>query len=235
MPDFLAVGDGDAFPGVAVAVLLDEISGEADGFAGGSRPLEHQPFDLLDHEHAFVIDKLLASTDGRLADGQPLLVQAGIGRVQELVGFRHLGDLARLEDALEVGRSLGVHLARVDLVHGLVRPLLMGHDVQPGPIGAVTCVAGDDRTVHGRQPADLDGRASVPIGGPGFRGGPLGGGQGNDGCEKERKDDQREEGVFSEGRYHPVTPLGQIRRLLKNRCASVNPFLGDEERLRLIP
>ncbi len=159
VPDLFRVGDGDAFAGVAVAVLLDQLAGQLDGLAGGGAAFEHQPFQLLDHEHAGAVEELAFSADGRLTDGQLALVQAGIGGVEEGISGCHIGQFAFFRNIPKVRRCLGVHFSHVDLGRRAVGVLGSRDDIQPLAVIAVAGMRRHDRTVGRGQAADLNTRA----------------------------------------------------------------------------
>ena len=163
MPDLFRVGEGEALAPVVVAVGLGQLVGDADGLAGRLGPLEDEPVELGRVDDAVLAHELAAAADRRLADGQLVLVHDRIGGVEEGVGLRDLGDLARLQ-AVGVLRPFGPLGLVIDLGHlpGLV--LRVGDDGHPGPVRPrIAGMRGHRRAVDRGQPADEDAGAGVEV------------------------------------------------------------------------
>ena len=158
LPDFLGVGHREALAPVGIAVALGHLPHQADGVARVVAVLQGQALQFFDPEHAVAVDQVLVAVVGGLADGQLLLVHAGIGRVDEAVGLqgrRHdapgLIDPARVPGFLLVQdvEEIGLGLAR--------RKGLARFDGHVGAIIGIAAVRGHHRAVAGGLPAHHDG------------------------------------------------------------------------------
>ena len=89
LPHFLGVGYGDALAGIGVAIDFDEVAYEADGIAGGGAALQCHALQFLDEVHACGVAQGVGSAKGALADGELMLVEAGVGGVEVGIGVCH--------------------------------------------------------------------------------------------------------------------------------------------------
>ncbi len=160
-PHLFRVGDGEALPGVAVAILLDELSHQGDGLASCGAAFEHDSLQLLNHKHSVFIHHCVEAGVGGLADSKLLLVEAGIGRVEEAVGVACLRNLTRLLHAVEATGIFGVHSSAVDAHHRVSRIILGSHRLHPRAIFRIASVARHNGSVGRCLAAHHDARASV--------------------------------------------------------------------------
>ena len=147
LPHLLRVGNGEAFAAVGIAILLDELPHQPDGFACRGAALQGDALQLLNHEHSFGVLQLFAAGDSGLTHAQLLLVDTGVRGVEEGVGVAHLRNLSLHLHARAVGRKLGVHQAVVDGGDGVTLVIARLGYVDPGAVPAVAGVTGDDRAV----------------------------------------------------------------------------------------
>jgi len=165
-PGLLGVDDGQALPGVDVAVLLGQRAHHQDGLAGGAGAGHDDLLQLLDGEDALLRAQLPPAADGRLAHRQLVLVHAGIDRVDELVGLGHLGNLTERFESPRVADELGpLDLLVPDGDHLSRLVSAVGHHLDPGPAPSVARVRGDRGAVRGGQARGHDAGASVRSGG----------------------------------------------------------------------
>ena len=163
LPDFVLVGDRQAFAAVAVSVLLGEGAHQPDGVPGVVAALQGDALKLLDPEPAGGIHKRVRAAEGGFADGQLLLVEAGIGRVQVGVGMGRLRDFSHELDAGSIPAEVRVHGAPEDRMHGA--GLMVRSRFYLGPC-AVSTVAGmgcHHGTVGGGLPANHNGRTALAV------------------------------------------------------------------------
>lgn len=156
MPDLFRIGDRQALAPIAITVLLDELPHQADGVARCRAALQDDHLQLLDHEHAFLVHQLFPAGDGGLADTQLLLVEAGIGGVQELVSRAYLWNSAFQGHLRAVVRVLGMHAAGENLQGRVALVGRGGDNLHPGTIITVTSMTGDHGSVGRSLFADHD-------------------------------------------------------------------------------
>jgi hypothetical protein len=176
VPHLLRVHEGQCLAHVAVAVLLHQLADEADRLPRGGRPFEHDLLQVLDEEEPLIVAQLAAPANGRLADGESLLVHGRVRHVEEAVRLLHVRDGPLPGDAAQVGRRLVVQPPPEDGLFGTGPVRAARLDLQPRPVVAVAAVGGHDGTVGRRALAHHDAGAAA-VGG--FRGciqaaGPLG-------------------------------------------------------------
>ena len=162
-PYFLLVRDRQAFAGVAVAVFLGRFAHQADGVARVVAAHERQAREFLDEEDRVLVDEGVRAGEGRFADGDLLLVQAGVARIDIGIGMADLWDFAHLPHAGGVSFELGVPQAFIDFEHvsgGVVRG---GFHRDPRVRHAVAGVGGEDGAVRGREPAHHDAGAAFGL------------------------------------------------------------------------
>ena len=147
LPHLVTVGDGYALATVAIAVLAHQTADEAYGVAGVVAAHKCHALKLFDKEHTILVDQRVGASEGGLAYGQLLFVEAGIGRVEIGVGVAHLRDGAGGADTSGVVAKGGVHSALADGVHCASLVVGGGFDSHPGAVAAVAGVRGDDRAV----------------------------------------------------------------------------------------
>ena len=163
LPDFVLVGDREAFAAVAVAVLLREGAHQPDGVPGVVAALQGDALELFDPEPAGGIHKRVRTAEGGFADGQLLLVEAGVGRVEVGVGMGRLRDFSHELDAGSIPAEVRVHGAPEDRMHGA--GLMVRSRFYLGPC-AVSTVAGmgcHHGTVGGGLPANHNGRTALAV------------------------------------------------------------------------
>ena len=161
LPDLVLVGHRQAFPAVAVSVLLGQGAHEADGIPGIVAALERHPFELFDGKPSGAVHERVRTAEGGFPDGELFLVEAGIGRVEVGVGMGRLGDLAHELHARGVAAEFRLHGSAEDRVHRS-RLMVGGRlHLDPGAVAAVAGVRGDDRSVGGGLAAHHDGRTAL--------------------------------------------------------------------------
>ena len=161
LPDLVLVGHGQAFAAVAIAVLLGKGAHQPDGVAGIVAPLERDPFQLLDGEPASGVHQGIRPAESGFADGQLLLIEAGIGRVEIGIGMGRLGNLPHQPHPRGVPAELGLHRPPE---HGMHFPGLMvrgGLHLHPGAIAPVTRMRSDHGPIRGGFPPHHDGRTAL--------------------------------------------------------------------------
>ena len=163
LPDLVLVGDREALAAVAVAVLLREGAHQPDGVAGVVAALQGDALEFLDPEPARGVHEGVRTAEGGFADGQLLLVEAGIGRVQVGVGMGRLRDFAHEPDARGVSAEHRVHGAPEDRMHRPGRMVRRGFHLGPCAVSAVTGMGCHHGTVGGGLPAHHDGRAALAV------------------------------------------------------------------------
>ena len=147
LPHLAAVGNGDALAAVAIAILLHQRADEVDGFARRSAAHQCHTLQLFDGEHAFLVDQRVGAAEGGLADGQLVLVEAGIGCVEVGVGVGHLRYGAHLAHAGGVAAVSGVHRAAAHGVHRASLVVGGRFHIHPGAVATVAGVRRDDAAV----------------------------------------------------------------------------------------
>ena len=162
LPHFVGIGHGQTLAPVGITVFLSHLPHQADGIAGVVAILQGQALKFLDPEHAIAIDQVLVAVVGRLANGQLLLIHAGIRSVDETIGLqsrRH--DAARLINAPHVpGFFLveDIEEIRFRLTRGKGLAGLDGHE---SPVIGIAAVGGHHRPVGRSLFAYHDGGAGI--------------------------------------------------------------------------
>ena len=91
-PDFIRVGNCQAFAGIAITVFFDQFTDQANGIAGSRATLKDDSLKFLDHEHTFLVNQFFPSGNSRFSDAQLFFVEARVGGIQELIGGTGLRD-----------------------------------------------------------------------------------------------------------------------------------------------
>ena len=146
-PRLLLVGNSEALAAVTVAIFLDQLPHEADGIARCGATLQGDAGEFLDHEDALLVAQGVAATDGGLAHGKLLLVEAGIGGVEEAIGVSRLWDGARLDHASDISGRAGVEAVTIDGGDRVALIVAGGGHGHPGAVTGIAGVGGDDRAV----------------------------------------------------------------------------------------
>ena len=137
-PHFIGISNSQALAAVGVAVLLSQGAHDLDALSGGGGALQTQHLQVGDHEQRLltVVEGGVVAAPGVLADGDTLLIEAGIAGVDIRIGLGDLGDLADLLNGIN-----GIHAGVAVDLHDLT--LLMGaagDDLDTVVIPAVTGV-----------------------------------------------------------------------------------------------
>ena len=146
-PGFVFVCNGEALTAVTVAIFLDQLAHQADGVTGSSATLQGNARQLLNHEDAILVAQGVTTRNGCLAHGQLLLVEAGIGGVEETVGVAHLGNHAQTRHVSAVFGRHGVETVLIDGGDRITFVITGRHHFHPGAVTCITGVGGDDRAI----------------------------------------------------------------------------------------
>ena len=110
--------------------------------------MQGDALQLLDHEESVLVLQGVAAADGCLAHSQLLLVEAGVGGVEEAVGVACLRDGAAFLHARHVLGVLRVHRPFVDAHYGVAGIVLFWLNAHPRPVPRVARVACHHRAIH---------------------------------------------------------------------------------------
>ena len=147
LPHLFGVGNGDALATVGIAVDFDEPANQADGIAGGRAALQGYTFQLLDKEHAGGIAQGVGTTERALADGQLMLIETGVCRVEVGIGVCGFWDGTHKLYAGSVATERGVQRTFVHGVNGSGFMVGGGFHVHPGAVATIAGVRSDDAAV----------------------------------------------------------------------------------------
>ena len=149
LPHLLAVGDGNAFTAVAIAILLNKLANQFDGVACVIATHKSHTLKFLDQKHTLLVLQNIGASECSFAYGELLFVHARIGRVEVSVGMSHLGNSAGDGDTRSVIAISGMHgtfTNSMDSARLIVASRLHSH---PSAVAAVTSVRSDDRAIGG--------------------------------------------------------------------------------------
>ncbi len=163
-PHLFRVGDREALAGIGVAEFLDQIAHIPDSLARRGAVLQGERLKLFDIEHAVGIHELLAAADRGLAHAQLLLVEAGVGGVDEIEGLAALGHGAFELHLVGAAGEIGMHPALIHVGRRIVAQIRAFHDIYPCAVVAVAGMAGDHRTVGRGLAAHHQARAAARLG-----------------------------------------------------------------------
>ena len=118
---------------------------------------------FLDHEHTFLVDKGFPAGDRCLADTQLLLVEAGIGGVEELIRRPRFGQRSFCDHPPGSLGVFGMHTSGIDRGCRIVIVRGGRYDIHPSAVIAIAGVASHHGAIRRGFFADHDTRTTLRV------------------------------------------------------------------------